>query len=187
MPIQTLRRSLFALCGAATALALTTASPVWAAEKTKWEPFKAVMTFSEQLAPPSAECFASAPAGGSAATGHISGSGMSSNFGAFGVRSQDCITSAGPYPMFTPPFSFSSNAFVLTASNGDQLVAQYAGTAQVQSSGMLALSGTFTFTGGTGRFAGVQGSGTLEGVEAISADLAVPAKGFVMMSGKISR
>jgi hypothetical protein len=76
---------------------------------------------------------------------------------------------------------------MLTASNGDQLVATYAGTAQPQATGLLALSGTFTFTGGTGRFAGAKGSGTLEGVEAIGPHLALPAKGFLVLTGQISR
>lgn len=93
------------------------------------------------------------------------------------------MRSASPYGFF-PPFHFSSRVLTLTAANGDQIVAAYAGTADLQPTGLLQLSGTYTFTRGTGQFVGVKGSGTLLGVEDISA---FPAKGFVTFVGTISR
>lgn len=160
---------------------LACTAPAFAGDKPAYVPFKAGLAITETLGQPSGECYAQAPAGGGAANGDITGTGMSSPVGAITMSSQDCITSASPYLM--PPLSFSSKQVTLQASNGDQLIAQYQGTATPQADGTLVLSGTFTFTGGTGKYAGVKGTGTVDGVEDIST---APAKGFVILNGQIS-
>ena len=72
---------------------------------------------------------------------------------------------------------------VLTSSSGDQLFATYTGTATPQAGGALLLSGTFSFKGGTGRFAGAKGTGTLNGLEDISTK---PPTGVLWLSGRLS-
>ena len=116
------------------------------------------------------------------ALGYINGSGLGTVIGSFTLASVDCVRSASPF--FAPPFTFSSTNFKLTASNGDQIVASYSGTAEVQPTGQLLLKGTFVFTSGTGKYSKVKGSGTLVGVEDIST---FPATGFVTLSGTIDR
>lgn len=174
------RRSLLPALLTASAL-LACAAPATAADKVAYVPFKAGLAITETLAPPSYDCYAQAPAGGGAALGTIAGSGLSTPAGALSIASVDCITSASPY--LVPPLSFGSKQVTLKASNGDLLIAEYEGTATAQPDGVLVLSGTFTFTGGTGKYAGVKGSGKLDGVEDIST---TPAKGFVVLSGQIS-
>jgi hypothetical protein len=118
----------------------------------------------------------------SAALGYINGTGLGTVIGSFTLQSVDCVRSTTPF--FTPPYSFSSTTFRLIASNGDQIVASYSGTAELQPTGQLVLQGSFTFTGGTGAFSKVKGGGTLQGVQDISTN---PATGFVALSGTISR
>ena len=172
-------RSLLPVLVSATLL-----SPAGAADKISYLPFKAGMVINESLGLPSYECYWTAPPGGSAATGDISGSGWSTPVGALTFKSTDCITSASPPPYVLPPLTFSSKTVTLKASNGDLITAEYEGTATAQPDGSLVLSGTFTFTGGTGKYVGVRGSGSLDGVEDIST---TPAKGFVVLTGRISR
>ena len=162
-------------------LASTLAVP--AVAKDKPEPFSAGAQFSEVLSPstdPNCQPTASAP--GSTATGTISGSGLATNIGFFTVSSVDCVRSTNPYAL-TPPFTFSSTSFVLTATNGDKVVISYSGTAQPSSTGLFVLTGQFTFVSGTGEFKKVKGGGTLTGVEDISSN---PARGFVTLNGEIS-
>ena len=54
-----------------------------------------------------------------------------------------------------PPFPYWSDDITFTAANGDQLFGTMEGTATPPD-----VQGTFAVTGGTGRFAGVTGSGT---------------------------
>ncbi len=51
-----------------------------------------------------------------------------------------------------------------TAANGDELYATVAGTSAPIGPGLIGFSATFTFTGGTGRFANASGSAQGEGV-----------------------
>jgi hypothetical protein len=179
MPRSTVRRPFYGPLVATAALLVS--GPAWSGERAKLLPFKAGMSFSEVLGPPTTECYLSAP-GGSAAGGTISGSGLATFIGAFSMSSHDCITSSHT-PLY-PPFNFSSRHVVLQAADGDQLVATYTGTATPQTDGSLVLRGSFTFTGGTGRFATASGYGTLEGVQNIAT---VPATGFVMLTGQLAR
>jgi hypothetical protein len=52
----------------------------------------------------------------------------------------------------------------LTAANGDELYATVAGTSAPVGPGLIGFSATFTFTGGTGRFANASGSAQGDGV-----------------------
>ncbi len=152
-------------------------------DKGRDEPFVAGAQIVEWLVPGSAPGCNPRPASPNTGIGSIQGSGLATLIGAFTVTSTDCVRSASPFG-FYPPFNFSSRVLTLTVANGDQIVAAYAGTAALQPTGLLQLSGTYTFTRGTGQFAGVKGSGTLLGVEDIST---FPAKGFVTFAGTFSR
>jgi type 1 fimbria pilin len=118
----------------------------------------------------------------SVALGDINGSGLGPVIGTFTLKSVDCVRSTTSF--FTPPYTFSSTNIRLTASNGDQIFASYGGTGDMQPTGLLVLKGTFTFTGGTGRYSRVKGSGTLTGVQDVST---VPATGYVTLSGTLVR
>jgi hypothetical protein len=52
----------------------------------------------------------------------------------------------------------------ITAANGDELYATVAGTSIPIGPGLIGFSATFTFTGGTGRFANASGSAQGDGV-----------------------
>ena len=71
---------------------------------------------------------------------------------------------------------------VMTAANGDELWWDGDGTATQPTPTTVIFSGTFTFTGGTGRFENATGGGTFAG----TADLAA-ATGQYVMDGEISR
>ena len=180
MTANRIRPTLFTL---ALAAGLGFAGATSADDKRDRVPFKAVITISEVVGEPTAECLLSAPPGGGAASGTISGTGLASGgLGALTMTSVDCITSASP--LLLPPLSFSSNNVVLVASNGDLITAVYAGKGSFFPQGIINLTGQFTITGGTGRFSGMQGNGTVEGLESI---VSVPATGYVILSGTISR
>ena len=169
----------------ATAVLVASTAPSASLAKDK-DDFTAGVQISELLQVPSnlSSCQPSDPSAESAALGFITGSGLGSAIGAFTVESVDCVRSANPLPYFLPPFTFSSTTFKLTTADGDQIIATYGGTAELQPSGVLVLKGSFTFTGGTGKYSKVKGGGTLIGVENIATS---PATGFVTLSGTISR
>jgi hypothetical protein len=125
---------------------------------------------------------------GPALGGYIQGTGLATVVGAFQLASVDCIQTSSPEG--DPPFAFSSSSFTLTTANGDAIHATYSGTAtpvSAQTPWLLALRGTVTFTGGTGRFAKVKGSGTLSGIEDISPLQSLqPARGYLTLTGQIS-
>lgn len=132
-----------------------------------------------------ASCQPASPGTESTAMGRISGTGMGTGgIGAFTLSSLDCVRAANPY--FRPPYAFSSKLLKLTTSNGDEIVATYSGTAALDPvTLLLVLNGTFEFTGGTGKYKGVQGGGYLVGAEDISK---LPsARGFVTFIGSIDR
>jgi hypothetical protein len=178
-PTRFLRNATLA---AAAGVLLPLLSPAHAADRT--QPFKAIVSISEVLGLPTQACYATAPQGGSAASGTISGQGLGTPLGSFTLNSVDCITSASPPPNLLPPLTFSSKQVVIRTTAGDQIVAEYEGTATATPTGQVVLSGSFTFVSGTGRYQGVKGQGLLEGLEDIANQ---PAKGFVLLTGRISR
>jgi hypothetical protein len=164
------------------ALALTTAAlvastaPFAAAAKDRFEDFTAGIHISEVLQFPSSDPACQPHGSDSAALGFINGSGLASVIGAFTFESVDCVRSENVF--FQPPFEFSSTTFKLTDASGHQIVASYGGTATLEPTGLLVLRGSFTFTGGTGKYSKVKGGGTLLGVENIATN---PATGFVTL------
>lgn len=130
-------------------------------------------------------CLPASPGTESTAMGRISGSGLGTGgIGAFTISSVDCVRAANPY--FQSPYAFSSKVLKLTASNGDEITVSYRGTTALDpATFVLALNGTFEFTGGTGRYKNVRGGGLLVGAEDISAFPS--ARGFVTFIGGISR
>lgn len=160
------------------------AAPSAAVAKDRSEAFTAGIQITEWLQVPSEDpgCQPEGPNYGSAAQGFIDGSGLATVIGPFTLNSLDCVRSA--YPSFYPPFTFSSTAFKLIDADGDEIVASYSGTAELLPIGLLTLKGSFKFTGGTGKYGKVKGSGTLLGLEDIST---MPARGYVTLTGKISR
>ena len=160
--------------GAVLAAAICASSATLADTKTEKTgvPFKAAFVISELTVGADGSCQRITT---------ISGSGTASHLGRATLTSQDCVNIAGFSPV---TFNFVSNNVKLQAANGDQLFATYSGTAVLQpAGGALLLSGNFTLAGGTGRFAGATGGGSLEGLEDIST---APAHGMVMLSGRIS-
>ena len=170
----------------AAALAMTAATVSFGvAAKDKSEPFVATAHIYETLAVPSGDgnCTPTEQHPGVAATGTITGSGLSNVIGPFDVSSYDCIRSDVP-GQFSPPFTFGSSTFTLITANGDTLVASYDGKAELNSLGLLVLDGNYKITGGTGQFHKAKGKGTLTGVENIGT---APATGFVTLTGQIKR
>jgi len=115
--------------------------------------FQATINFSEQVVPndPGIPCFA---------TGTINGTGTTNRIGPITVASTDCIN---PLPPLFNSFGFASHNVALTASNGDQLFATYAGILSAEGR----INGSYIIYGGTGRFAHATGAGVLSGFEAI--------------------
>jgi len=92
-------------------------------------------------------------------TAAVSGGGTATHLGRVTVSSDDCILPRGA------TLDFISPNVVLTAANGDQIFASYAGRVR-QADG--AISGSYAISGGTGRFENARGTGDLVGVEDLS-------------------
>lgn len=135
------------------------AGPVWAGGPTN-VPFKARIATQEALRPDGVAC----PAPPYLA-GITTGTGTASHLGAVTLVSSDCIT-PGPNT-----FTFNNGHLTLTAANGDELRATYNGSLQpipgAPPFSLYSISGTITFSGGTGRFTSASGSGYLQGTENI--------------------
>ena len=90
--------------------------------------------------------------------GTTTGAGHASHMGSVTLHSTDCVVQAAGQ------FTFTDGRLVLTAANGDQLNASYSGMLLPSATpAVYTLSGSFTVTGGTGRFDGATGSGSLQG------------------------
>ncbi|MDB6000916.1 MAG: hypothetical protein JWP52_2615, partial [Rhizobacter sp.] len=125
-------------------------------------PFKATLAITESVnfvfAPP---CFA---------IGTLTASGQASHLGRVTGSSQDCINPTGVFDPNGPnSFRFTSgvsgNGVVLTSANGDSLYLAYSGTLTAQPTGPHEIEGDFIVVGGTGRFEGAAGGGTVTGTE----------------------
>jgi hypothetical protein len=87
--------------------------------------------------------------------------------------------------------ALTNGTFVKTAANGDQLFGTYSGNASVIQPpapiGIFAISGTLTFTGGSGRFTGAAGTTTMSGTErADFSQTPVATQAELTMVGEIS-
>ena len=83
---------------------------------------------------------------------------------------------------FTTNPALLVGTIAITAANGDQLFGTSSATASPpDAQGIATLAGTYVFTNGTGRFAGVHGSATFTGVANT-----IGLTGFFELSGKIT-
>ncbi len=176
----------FALLGALTALpacdATTTpeleagAAPALSAStKTTELPMRGSYEAHGGLLPPAADC-------AGFRLGH-SGGGVETHTGRYTITTTDCVIG-----------NEFTGSFTKVAANGDLLFGTYAGSTQViqgpsSSSPLLVLeiSGTLTFTGGTGRFTGAIGTESMHGrqwIDVSQADL--PAHTLLDLEGTIT-
>ena len=99
--------------------------------------------------------------------GTTTGTGTASPIGDVSLMATDCIT---PNPR-SFGFAFSNGKLTLTATDGDEIRASYSGTFSPLPHSipftLYTITGTFTVTGGTGRFSNATGSGDLHGIENI--------------------
>lgn len=103
------------------------------------------------------------------------GTGNASHMGSVTLRSTDCVVQVDGQ------ITFTDGRLVLTAANGDQLSASYSGMLLPSAEPpVYSLSGSYTVTGGTGRFKGATGSGSLQGSSNIVTGLgSYTATGFI--------
>jgi hypothetical protein len=93
--------------------------------------------------------------------GTTTGSGHASHLGAATGIASDCIM-----PTSLVSFAFTDGKLVLTAANGDQVNIAYWGTLMPTATPFVStLTGSYRIDGGTGRFAGATGRGTVSGLE----------------------
>ena len=89
------------------------------------------------------------------------GGGTATHTGKYTIVNSHCLNPATG--------ALTNGTFVKTAANGDQLFGTYAGSASViqppSPIGVFRITGTTTFTGGTGRFTGATGTTTMSGTE----------------------
>jgi hypothetical protein len=87
----------------------------------------------------------------------IQGTGNATHLGRLTTDQSHCATPTSP--------AFTDGLFTLTAANGDQLLGTYSGDFVPLDPPLFSIDGQFTFTGGTGRFAGATGGGDASGVQ----------------------
>lgn len=142
------------------ALGAAAASPLALAEQ-RQVPFKASVV-TQEIINPLAPDFSRCPSG---LVGTTTGQGTASLLEAVTLLATDC-----PLTSDYVNFFFSDGWLTLTAANGDKLTASYSGTllpVPGANPPVHAINGTFSVTGGTGRFAGARGGGSLQGSEDI--------------------
>jgi hypothetical protein len=106
------------------------------------------------------------------------GNGSSTPFGPILGRGSDCVR-----PINARAFSFSRGKLTLTTSDGDSLYADYSGRlARSPKLRIDAIFGDFHITGGTGRFTGASGNGSITGNE----DL-LTRRGQLVLEGTIAQ
>jgi hypothetical protein len=140
------------------------------------KPFKAAITFNETVQPDGTGTCGPI---GSSFLGTISGTGQATHMGKVSITSRDCITF-----MSATTFTFGSTELVLIAANGDKISATYTGTFEIED-GVGVITGTYTITGGSGRFSGATGRGTVQGLETLN-PTTFQGQGQVQLTGTIS-
>jgi hypothetical protein len=171
-----MRRTLLRRAGA-WLVSLAAVLAVSAHADTRTVPFSAAVDFTEtvnftyQL-----PCFA---------LGTLAGSGSSNVMGAVQASSLDCINPQGTFDPNAPSFVFASlpPGFALVDAKGHRLMGSYAGTLTYRPGAPHALAGYFVITGGTGRYSGAIGGGTVSGSEDISG--MTTGRGSVVLNGQI--
>ena len=109
--------------------------------------------------------------------GTLAGHGASADGANVAFVGGDCFSQSG----YT--FTFSNGKFIILTVEGDQIFANYAGQFIPTGEGtkFVMNGGTFQITGGSGKYWGAIGGGTLAGTE----DLATGA-GTLQLSGKVT-
>lgn len=154
-----MRRLIRAVAGVAV-LVLATASPATAGREAPTVPFRgSVVTYDQPMTPPT-DCPPPAEWRYTSV-----GPGVMTHLGKVEVAVTHCSWMTGPT---TGVYDYSD--VVITAANGDTLTVEHSGTWELTEFGpdgptTSVVHGTWTITGGTGRFAGATGSGTMSGVD----------------------
>lgn len=127
----------------------------------KDRPFKATLATQEQLTPGSSRCDVVAGILGSSV-----GSGNASHLGSVTLTSSDC---PAPLNAQLTQWFFQLGKLTLQAANGDMLYADYSGGLALDpDTGLFKLTGSYSITGGTGRFVGAGGEGALSGTAGLN-------------------
>lgn len=132
-------------------------------------PFSATLTGHANPTPTADPCVLSNTEGGSGTAVHM---------GAIAWASSETVNFCS-----NPDGADVTGQFTFTAANGDELTGTYVTLAHPDfAAGIITFSGEWTITGGTGRFAGASGSGTLSG----EGSLAPPFEVSATFLGRIS-
>lgn len=109
--------------------------------------------------------------------GTTTGVGKATHLGAATGMGSDCVTPTSP-----TTFQFGNGQLTIVAANGDELRATYHGTLVPSPLPPFStINGSYTITGGTGRFSGATGGGTLGGTENL-----LTGQGRLTLSGTLS-
>jgi hypothetical protein len=109
-------------------------------------------------------------------TVEIEGTGNATHLGRLTTDQSHCATLTS--------LDFTEGLFTLTAANRDQLRGTYSGHFVPLDPPLFTIVGQFTFTGGTGRFAGATGGGDASGVQNLaSGDVTVSLVGTISNVG----
>ena len=113
----------------------------------------------------------------------LEGGGTATHVGKYTIVNSHCLDPATG--------AFTGGTFTKTAANGDQLFGTYVGNSTVIQPpapvGIFGVTGTLTYTGGTGRFAGITGTASMEGtLQADFSQQPVTATSTLIMVGEIS-
>ena len=133
-------------------------------------PFMATVTTQETLAPNPAACPQSI------LQGTTTGQGHATPMGRVTISATDCIA------LGATQFTFTNGVLLIVAANGDRLTADYSGALLPTAAyPVYSLSGSFRITGGSGRFSGASGAGSLRGVNNV-----VTGQGAYVATGTIT-
>lgn len=115
----------------------------------------------------------------------LAGGGTATHVGRYTIVNSHCVDlSTG---------ALTDGTFIKTAANGDRLFGTYSGSSAIVQPpapiGIFSVTGTLSFTGGTGRFAGATGTATMNG--SLRGDFSqpgvpVPVEVALIMIGSIS-
>ena len=108
----------------------------------------------------------------------FSGRGEATHLGRFTAEQQHTINLATTEVL--------GGIFTFTAANGDTVTGSYSGQGETLPSGLIRFTGTFTITGGTGRFLEATGEGDMVGLIDAS-DFPAAGMADLVLDGTISR
>jgi hypothetical protein len=164
---DTMARHIVRIFVALTALLLWTA-PAATAAKPVPVPSRAEFFLDASFVP-------TATPGVFAVTG--SGSGRATHLGQVTVSTSELVD----FTVSPGTVTIRGGEMVVVAANGDELYSNYSGGGSLPDvNGVVSFSGTFTITGGTGRFSDATGGGTFEGEgNVVTGDVVVSYQGTI--------